>query len=152
MKLSQFQWGGWTCVRSAASDSLWPEGLGTADSSVRGLNLMPAIQCSQSEREKQILSAQYLESRTGPVSLLAGQEQRLGLEHRLVDTAREGEVAEGREPAGPQPYRVQTGSVCTRCFCFLPHSCLQGFASFLFILQNSALIPGPSRGQIWTVS
>ena len=125
MKLSQFQWGGWTCVRSAASDSLWPEGLGTADSSVRGLNLMPAIQCGQSEREKQILSAQYLESRTGPVSLLAGQEQRLGLEHRLVDTAREGEVAEGREPAGPQPYRVQAGSVCTCCLTLavrvLPH-------------------------------
>ena len=80
---------------------------------------------SQKERNKYCLLAQYLESRTGPVSLLAGQEQRLGLEHRLVDTAREGEVAEGREPAGPQPYRVQAGSVCTCCLTLavrvLPH-------------------------------
>ena len=49
MNLSQFQWGGWTCVCSARSESLWPHGLYC---SVRGLNLEPVTQSEVSQKER----------------------------------------------------------------------------------------------------
>ena len=132
MKLSQFQWGGWTCVRSAASVSLWPEGLGTADSSVRGLNLVPEIQWSQSDREKQILSVSTVsgiqKNGTGEPTRRAGTETQPGAQAGgHCEGRRGGRRAGALQAHSPTGFRLGACAHAASAFCLtlavrvLPH-------------------------------